>query len=149
MKRSTIRHSAAAVFSCLGLYLTGCATDQQPDAPLQELGVVTRERTEYRGATKQYFRGGHQVLRETVVNGQVVRAYYVEGRLVVTESDEDGDGAVETMTVWPDGWHTFEVFRRGADGSVEPVQSGELQVFRDKIVSALGEFKKAQKSNVP
>ena len=67
------------------------------------------------------------------------RGYLVGGDLVMTESDEDGDGVFETIAVYRPGTRDMEVFTRQPDGSVKPVSTQTLQAYK-KQNAAISEF---------
>jgi hypothetical protein len=83
--------------------------------------------TTYRGKTKvmsEMFRPNPQgVLVVTV------RAYYADGTLVMTESDDHKTGKLDTITVFHSGADDMEVFTRQTDGSVKPVNTQTLQAY--------------------
>jgi hypothetical protein len=67
------------------------------------------------------------------------RSYLVGGDLVMTESDEDGDGVFETIAVYRPGTDDMEVFTRQPDGSIRPVSTQTLQAYK-KQNAAISEF---------
>ncbi|MCW5551270.1 MAG: hypothetical protein KIS67_03785 [Verrucomicrobiae bacterium] len=60
----------------------------------------------------------------------VSRSYLAGGELRMTESDEDGDGFLETVYFHASDSDEIEVFKRHADGSVRPVSTSVLDVHR-------------------
>lgn len=64
------------------------------------------------------------------------RAYVAHGVLVMAESDDDGDGVLETVGIFDANRKLTEMFRRRPDGGVEPVSTQELDsVHRQKAVA--------------
>jgi len=58
------------------------------------------------------------------------RSYFAGGDLVMTESDEHKSGRFDTIAVYRAGTDDMEVFTRQADGSVKPVSTQTLQVYK-------------------
>ena len=80
-----------------------------------------RIETVYRGKTKIL-----QTLSRPSKQGTlaiVSRSYLAGGDLVMIESDEDGDGVFERVSVHRPGTDDLEMFTRQQDGSVRPVNT--------------------------
>lgn len=131
--------------------VAGCATNKGPVISVPELRLVERKPGgECSLILKRYFRGKEKIYDERLVNPAmrlITKGYYVGGKLVMVESDEDGDEFFETVTLFPDDLDKMEVFLRQRDGSVKPMDSDELRKLKMKIIRAIGEFKNAQKSD--
>jgi hypothetical protein len=99
--------------------------------------TAIRIETVYRGKTKVMM-----IMSRRNFQGALVvtcRGYLVGGDLVMTESDEDGDGMFETIAVYRTGEHDMEVFTRQHDGSVQPVSKKTLQSYKEQN-AAISEF---------
>ena len=84
------------------------------------------------GTVERIFRGKKCIMVAMVLNGHESRHYLVGGEVVVSESDEDGDGRLETLTVMNPVDGSFEAFKRGEDGSVVPLYGKSLAEFTEK-----------------
>jgi hypothetical protein len=100
----------------------------------------TRIETVFRGETKVLMVMSHRNARGALA---VTRSYFVEGRMVMAESDEDGDGVFESVTVWSPGTDAFEQFRRLPDGSVRPVSAAVLEATKKQKAVADESLRKA------
>jgi hypothetical protein len=58
------------------------------------------------------------------------RSYLADGKLVMVESDEDGDGTLESVTVFEPDTDRFDMFTRQPDGTVKPVSTQKLDFIR-------------------
>ena len=82
----------------------------------------------------------------------VSRSYLVGGGLVMIESDEDGDGVFERISLYRPGTDDLEMFTRQPDGSLKPVSTEKLVAYKqqkavtDKIVA--GSFQKMTETNM-
>ena len=56
----------------------------------------------------------------------------------MAESDEDGDGSLESITVFRPDTDDFEMFTRQADGTVRPVSTQKLDSIKRQ--EAVAEF---------
>ncbi len=108
-------------------------------------------RTERKSGTKGFlertYRGEDLVLTyfSNGVNSTQARTYYFAGRETFAESDEDGDGFFETLTVFGDTMSEFDILRRKPDGSVVPVSASDLTNQLQKVKEANERFQKFQK----
>ena len=67
---------------------------------------------------------------------QKTRMYVMNGKSVVGESDEDGDGFYETVTIFDQKGEVFERFIRSTNGSVTPMDSAKLQYLKSRKATA-------------
>lgn len=64
------------------------------------------------------------------------RSYLADGKLVMVESDDDGDGVLESIGVFEPSTDSFEMFTRQSDGNVKPVSTQKLvSIKRQKAVA--------------
>jgi len=90
-----------------------------------------RVETVFRGKTKVL-----QILSRPNKQGRlavVSRSYLAGGELVMTESDEDGDGVFERISVYCPGTDDIEMFRRRPDGSVKPVNTQTVEATKKQM----------------
>ena len=62
----------------------------------------------------------------------VSRAYFVNGKLEMVESDNNRDGVLESVAVFSPKNGDFEMFRRQPDGTVRPLSTKELTTIKQK-----------------
>ncbi len=92
-----------------------------------------------------FFRDGRKVLKVTSklnANGKMAvdsRSYLVDGNMVLTEADENGDGVFETILAMNPETKDFDVFTREADGTAQPAGARVVEAYK-KQMSAVGEF---------
>jgi hypothetical protein len=87
-----------------------------------------RIETFYRGKTKVMMIMSRRNQRG--VMAVTTRSYLADGKLVTVESDEDGDGALESITAFRPDTDSFEMFTRQPDGTVKPVSTQRLDSIR-------------------
>ena len=58
------------------------------------------------------------------------RFYFAGGKVVMSEYDEDGDGAFSHFAVYLPGTDDFEVFTREPDRSVRPASTKEIELIK-------------------
>ena len=87
-----------------------------------------RIETLYRGKTKVMMITSRRN-QQDVMTVQT-RGYLADGKMVMVESDEDGDGTLESVTVFKPDTDSFEMFIRQPDGVVKPVSTQRLDSFR-------------------
>jgi hypothetical protein len=90
-----------------------------------------RIETVYRGKTKIL-----QILSRPNKQGTlavVSRSYFVDGDLVMIESDENGDGVFEHISLHHPGTADFEMFRLQPDGSVKPVSTQTIEATKKQM----------------
>ena len=62
----------------------------------------------------------------------VSRSYLVGGDLVMIESDEDGDGMFERISLYRPGTDDFEMLTRQRDGSIKPLSTEKLVAYKQQ-----------------
>jgi len=67
------------------------------------------------------------------------RSFLVDGSMVLTEGDENGDGIFETILARHPETKAFEVFTRKADGTMQPASVRVVEAYK-KQMSAVDEF---------
>ena len=90
-----------------------------------------RIETVYRGKTKIL-----QIFSRPNKQGTLAvdsRSYLLGGDLVMSESDEDGDGVFERIALYHPGTADLEMFRRQSDGSVKPVSTQTLEAAKKQM----------------
>jgi hypothetical protein len=85
-------------------------------------------------------RGRTIILRVyTTIRGGITnisRSFFSGGEMVMTESDENGDGFFEKVAVYnPVRENELEVFERHIDGSVHPVSAGVLAAYKEQHIA--------------
>jgi len=60
----------------------------------------------------------------------VTRSYLVNDKLQITESDDDGDGSLETLILHAPERSGIEVFKRHPDGTTRPVSTAALAIYK-------------------
>jgi len=123
---------------CASLYGADTTTNKTSDITSK---VTERERDG--GKTHLHwetvYRGKTPILRvlQTTRDGvtKTSRSYQVGGTLVMIESDEDGDGRFESVTVVGPGTDDLEMFTRQSDGSVKPVSTKTLQATKKQLAT--------------
>jgi hypothetical protein len=124
------------------LVLIGCRSSHSPSGEI---------RTERSSGTKGYlertYRGDELVLTHfsNGVNRTQARTFYCAGRETAAESDEDGDGFFETLTVFGKTMSEFEMFTRKSDGSLVPVSTAALTNQMRNVEEENMRFRKFQK----
>ena len=93
-----------------------------------------RIETVYRGKTKVMIIASRR--KQEGAMAITMREYLVDGKLVMVESDESGDGKLESVYVFEPNTDNFEIFARQPDGSVKPVSTQKLDsIKRQKAVA--------------
>lgn len=123
-----------AGFTCFGQDASGI-TNRVTEIDRDKDGRVdVRIETAYRGKTKVMMTMSHRT--QQGVMAVQSRSYYADGKLVMVESDEDGDGTLESITTFRPGTDEFEMFTRHDDGTVRPVSTQRLDsIKRQKAVA--------------
>jgi len=101
------------------------AADGQPEVRIE---------TVYRGKIKVLQIVSHRNKQGTLA--VVSRAYFVDGKLHMVESDDDHDGFFESVAVFNPATGDFEMFIRQADGSVKPMPTESLDAIKKKKAAA-------------
>jgi hypothetical protein len=127
-------------------FFAGCqCPGNQRGRDSRGVGLLREELGAAPGRVHTYYRGNDEVLAEYVLpDGRRCRLFSQSGQRVLAESDEDGDGFMETITLFPNDLLTAEIFRRDPDGHVRPIGSSELEHFRAKAGAAFTQFLDAQ-----
>ena len=60
----------------------------------------------------------------------VTRGYLVGGKMVMAETDKNGDGFFESVTTFDPVTDDFEVFNRQPDGAVKPISTQTLEATK-------------------
>jgi hypothetical protein len=121
-------------FGCCGQDTSGI-TNKVTEVDLDEDGKMdVRIETLYRGKTKVMMIMSRR--NQEGVMAVTARSYLADGKLVMVESDEDGDGTLESVTVFEPDTDRFEMFTRQPDGAVKPVSTQKLDfIKRQKTVA--------------
>ena len=82
------------------------------------------------------YRGKTCIMFEITKPKTRARCFFVQGKMVATESDEDGDGFFETLTVFGEDRKDFECFVRSTNGTVVPLDPGKLGSLKIKKSTA-------------
>jgi len=141
-KMKSIFYTACS-FAIASLSFAGCVrTKSEANDALTMVSGNSEKRI---GRTRTYYRGENEILSEHVLSdGRRALFYSQNGRRILSETDEDGDGFMETLILFPDDLVHAEVFRRGTNGCVTPLDSAELRQFRGNIQKAVEAFRNAQ-----
>lgn len=128
------------LFACL--VLAGCRSNQSPSGDIR-----TERSSGTKGFLERTYRGDDLVLTHfsNSVNNTQARIFYFAGREAFAESDEDGDGFFETLTVYGDTMSEFDMFTRKPDGSIVPVSTSDLTNQLQKVKEANERFQQFQK----
>ena len=92
-----------------------------------------------------FYRGDQEVMRvfsRPKAEGVMTidsRSFLVDGSMVLTEGDENGDGIFETILARHPETKAFEVFTRKADGTMQPASVRVVEAYK-KQMSAVDEF---------
>lgn len=127
---------AILMLFCASLYGADTGTNSNITSKVMEHerdGGKTRLRFE------TIYRGKTPILRvlQTIRDGvtKTSRRYEVDGSLVMVESDEDGDGRFESVTLFRPGTDHLEMFTREPDGSVRPASTKTLHRTRKQLAA--------------
>ncbi|MBI2927642.1 MAG: hypothetical protein HYY24_18255 [Verrucomicrobia bacterium] len=129
---------AILMLFCASLYGADTSTNRTSDITSK---VTERERdggkTHLRWETVS--RGKTPILRvlQTTRGGitKTSRSYEVDGKLVMIESDENGDGRFESVTLFRPGTDEMEMFTRQSDGSVKPASTKILEATKKQLAT--------------
>ncbi len=132
--------TALLLLACASLYGADTFTNTTPGLTTKVVNVPgkngrsdTRIETVYRGKNKVLVTMSHRNAKGATA---VTRGYLVGGKMVMAESDEEGDGWFESVTVWNPGTGDFEMFTRKADGSLKPVSTAILEATKKQKAAA-------------
>jgi hypothetical protein len=99
---------------------------------------------------EETFRGDQKILRRMVLNGAETITYFRDGKPVLVEGDDDGDGFRETILVIGDSMDDFEEFTRQQDGQVVPIPTKQKEektkVIRERTTLLKAAVKEATES---
>lgn len=135
------------IIFCLGaaILLSGCVSQHSESetysAPhtrsLDEMKISVKESSipEKDFSMKKTYRGEQRILAEMTNRGKKARLYILNG-FTAGESDEDGDGFFETVSIMDDSTGEFEQFIKEKDGSVRPLESEKLLELYQKKYEA-------------
>lgn len=87
-------------------------------------------------SVERTYRGRECIILEMTEGGKRTRAFRVNGKTVLVESDEDNDGIFESFVVFDPETDDFEWFTRTTNNVVRPVASDKLQDAKAKKKSA-------------
>jgi hypothetical protein len=87
-------------------------------------------------SVERTYRGNQCISLEMTEGGKRTRAFRVNGKTVMAESDEDGDGFFESFMVFDPETEDFEWFTRTTNNIVRPVASEKLQEAKSKKKAA-------------
>jgi hypothetical protein len=99
-----------------------------------------RIETVYRGDMKVLQIMSHRNEQGAMV--VVSRSYFVDGKLEMVESDNDGDGCFESVAIFNPKTEDFEMFTRQKDGTVKPISTEALATIKKKKAEADESVKK-------
>ena len=131
------------VFTLLTCFaLLGCQHSHNPSGEIR-----TERNSGTKGFLERTYRGDDLVLTHfsNGVNNAQARTFHFAGREAFGESDEDGDGFFETLTVFGKTMSEFDMFTRKPDGSIAPVSTADLTDQLQKVQEATERFMKFQK----
>jgi hypothetical protein len=64
-----------------------------------------------------------------------IRSYYQQGKMIMEEGDEDGDGFYETMILFNTNEQPIEAFEKSKDGTVRQFSAEKLsKVKKDFLI---------------
>jgi hypothetical protein len=130
------------ILFCASMYGADTTTNRASDIT-NKVTVHELDGGKSRLRSETVYRGKTPILRvlRTTRDGvtKTSRSYEVGGSLVMIESDEDGDGHFESITLFRPGTDDLEMFTREPDGSVKPVSTRTLLATR-KQFAAFGDF---------
>ncbi len=79
------------------------------------------------------YRGKERILEVMSFPKATSRFYYLHGKQMFIESDDNGDGFYENLMVPGDSMSDFEQFIRKKDGTVEPISKEKYLELKKKI----------------
>jgi hypothetical protein len=105
--------------------------------------VSTRDDGEINLVFVKCFRNGKMVFASTLdkMNNRnvTIRSYHHEGKCLVMEGDEDGDGFFETLMLVGDNGIPVEGFERSKDGTVTPMSEERLSKIKKEFEVGKGD----------
>jgi len=136
--------SMCSLLSCTSIDTsTGTDNDYRPAAvqvtELSSKGNLRTELTEFerprlgKVRIETTYRGDDEILQVMRFKNHHSRSLFCSGNLMYVESDEDGDGSFESVTVFGHDFQHLEAFTRHPDGSVEPVDDREAELLQEGL----------------
>lgn len=112
-------------------------TDKGLSARKEEVSVKDNGRIDY--VFVKLFRDGEMTYSSTLykTENRTIRSYYHQGKMIVEEGDEDGDGFFETMILFGANEQPVEAFSQNKDGTV-------TQFSKEKLAELKKSFAKLQ-----
>ena len=103
----------------------------------EEVSLKDNGRTDY--VFVKCFRDGKMTYASTfyATENRTIRSYYNQGKMIVEEGDEDGDGFFETMILFDTKEQPVEAFSKSKDGTV-------TQFTKEKLAELKKSFAKFQ-----
>lgn len=104
----------------------------------EHLQITTKKQSfpEKQLSVERTYRGKQCIVLEMTEHGKRTRAFRINGKTVMAESDEDNDGFFESFMVFDPETEDFEWFTRTTNNVVRPVASEKLQDARSKKQAA-------------
>ena len=87
-------------------------------------------------SVERTYRGKQCIVLEMTEGGKRTRAFRINGKTVLAESDEDSDGFFESFMVFDPETEDFEWFTRTTNNVVRPVSSEKLEEAKTKKKTA-------------
>jgi len=104
----------------------------------ENLQITTKKQSfpEKQLSVERTYRGKQCIVLEMTEGGKRTRAFRINGKTVMAESDEDNDGFFESFMVFDPETEDFEWFTRTTNNVVRPVPSEKLQDAKSKKKTA-------------
>lgn len=104
----------------------------------EHLQIITKKQSfpEKQLSVERTYRGNQCIVLEMTEGDTRTRAFRINGKTVMAESDEDGDGFFENFMVFDPETEDFEWFTRTTNNIVHPVASEKLQEAKSKKKAA-------------
>lgn len=117
--------------------ITETFTDKVLVARKEEVSVKDNGQIDY--VFVKLFRDGEMTYSSTLHKSETrtIRSYYKDGKMAVSEGDEDGDGFFETMILFDAKEQPVEAFSKTKDGTV-------TQFTKEKLAELKKSFEKFQ-----
>ena len=98
--------------------ITETFTDKVLASRKEEVSVKDNDQIDF--VFVKLFRDGEMTYASTFYKAEnrTIRSYYHQGKMLVEEGDEDGDGFFETMILFDANEQPVEAFRKSQDGTV-------------------------------
>jgi hypothetical protein len=130
----------------------GCYADDSSDITQK---VIERKGNDGKVSVRTIttYRGQDKVMAETFrtnAQGALVlwsRSYLLSGKLVMMECEEHEPGKLDTICVYIPDTDAMEVFTRQADGSVKPVSTRLLSLYKEESATVSDLFRTLNNTN--